>query len=36
MTDTGPTTGLELRSLIKKTGELELSLAKVAVPDPGP
>src|SRR5947207_12962125 len=31
MTDTA----LELRSLIKKTGELELSLAKVAVPEPG-
>ncbi|HTR86352.1 MAG TPA: zinc-binding dehydrogenase [Reyranella sp.] len=32
MTDTA----LELRSLIKKTGELELSLAKVAIPEPGP
>src|SRR4051794_2436512 len=30
------TTGLQLRSLIKKSGELELSLAKVDVPDPGP
>src|SRR5471032_3091214 len=30
------TTGLELRSLITKTGQLELSLAKVAIPDPGP
>ncbi len=29
-------TGLELRSLIRKSGELELSLAKVAVPEPGP
>jgi NADPH:quinone reductase-like Zn-dependent oxidoreductase len=29
-------TGLELRSLIKKTGELELSLAKVPVPEPAP
>ncbi len=28
-------TALELRSLIKKSGELELSLAKVAVPEPG-
>jgi NADPH:quinone reductase-like Zn-dependent oxidoreductase len=28
------TTGLELRSLIKKNGELELSLAKVPVPEP--
>ena len=30
------TTGLQLRSLIKKSGELELSLAKVEVPEPGP
>jgi NADPH:quinone reductase-like Zn-dependent oxidoreductase len=30
------TTGLELRSLITKTGLLELSLAKVVIPDPGP
>jgi NADPH:quinone reductase-like Zn-dependent oxidoreductase len=30
------TTGLELRSLITKTGELELSLAKVTIPEPGP
>jgi NADPH:quinone reductase-like Zn-dependent oxidoreductase len=29
-------TGLELRSLIKKSGELELSLASVPVPEPGP
>src|SRR5262245_828898 len=28
-------TGLELRSLIKKSGELELSLTKVPVPEPG-
>ncbi len=28
-------TALELRSLIRKSGELELSLAKVAVPEPG-
>ena len=27
-------TALELRSLIKKSGELELSLAKVPVPEP--
>src|SRR3981189_3471548 len=27
-------TGLQLRSLIKKTGELELSLAKAAIPEP--
>src|SRR5260370_4683918 len=31
MTDTA----LELRSLIKKSGELELSLAKAPVPEPG-
>ena len=30
------TTGLELRSLIKKSGELEISLASVPVPEPGP
>ncbi|HYW62772.1 MAG TPA: zinc-binding dehydrogenase [Bradyrhizobium sp.] len=29
-------TGLELRSLIKKSGELELSLANVPIPEPGP
>ena len=29
-------TGLELRSLITKSGQLELSLAKVAIPEPGP
>src|SRR3954467_8535006 len=28
-------TGLELRSLIKKSGELELSLASVPIPEPG-
>jgi NADPH:quinone reductase-like Zn-dependent oxidoreductase len=28
--------GLELRSLIKSSGELEISLASVAIPDPGP
>jgi NADPH:quinone reductase-like Zn-dependent oxidoreductase len=28
--------GLELRSLIKKSGELELSLASVPIPEPGP
>jgi hypothetical protein len=27
-------TGLQLRSLIKKSGELELSLVKVAIPEP--
>jgi len=30
------TTGLQLRSLIKKSGELELSLAKVEILEPGP
>ena len=29
-------TGLELRSLISKSGELTLSLAKTAIPEPGP
>ena len=29
-------TGLELRSLIKNSGELELSLASVPIPEPGP
>ena len=29
-------TGLELRSLIKKSGELEMSLASVPIPEPGP
>src|ERR1700716_2739579 len=29
-------TGLQLRSLIKKNGELELSLASVPTPEPGP
>src|SRR6201747_1394677 len=29
-------TGLELRSIIKKSGELEISLASVPVPEPGP
>ncbi len=28
--------GLQLRSLVKKSGELQLSLAKVTVPDPAP
>ena len=28
--------GLQLRSLIKKSGELELSLAEVPIPEPGP
>ena len=29
-------TGLQLRSLVKRTGELELSLVSVAVPEPAP
>src|SRR5204863_4289548 len=31
----GTTKGLQLRSLIKKSGELELSLAEVPIPEPG-
>lgn len=31
-----PTVGLQLRSLLKASGELELSLAEVEVPAPGP
>jgi NADPH:quinone reductase-like Zn-dependent oxidoreductase len=34
MSDT--TKGLQLRSLIKKSGQLELSLAEVPIPEPGP
>ena len=30
------TTGFQLRSIIKKSGELEISLASVPVPEPGP
>jgi NADPH:quinone reductase-like Zn-dependent oxidoreductase len=29
-------TALELRSKISRSGELELSLARVAIPEPGP
>lgn len=36
MTIDKPTTGLQLRTLIKKNGELELSLASVPVAEPGP
>jgi NADPH:quinone reductase-like Zn-dependent oxidoreductase len=36
MSDATPVTGLQLRSLITKSGELELSLAKVTTPEPGP
>jgi NADPH:quinone reductase len=31
-----PRTGLELRSLVRQSGELELSLVSLATPDPGP
>ncbi len=34
MSDANKTNGLELRSLIRKSGDLELSLAKVALPEP--
>jgi NADPH:quinone reductase-like Zn-dependent oxidoreductase len=34
MSDARKATGLELRSLIRKSGELELSLAKIALPEP--
>jgi len=36
MANANPGSGLQLRSLIKASGELELSLAKVDVPDPAP
>ena len=36
MSQTVPATGLQLRSLITEDGKLELSLAEVAVPEPGP
>jgi NADPH:quinone reductase-like Zn-dependent oxidoreductase len=36
MGEDGITDGLQLRSLVKKTGELELSLLRVATPAPGP
>ena len=36
MTQTLPTHGLQLRSLVRKSGELELSLARVEVAAPGP
>ncbi|HEX7758177.1 MAG TPA: zinc-binding dehydrogenase [Caulobacteraceae bacterium] len=35
MTTGNDGTGLQLRSLVKKSGELELSLARVAIPTPG-
>jgi NADPH:quinone reductase-like Zn-dependent oxidoreductase len=36
MTNTVPKTALQLRSHLKASGELEISLADVAVPEPGP
>ena len=36
MSDASKTTGLQLRSRIAKSGDLELSLAKVDMPEPGP
>lgn len=36
MSDANRISGLQLRSLISKSGDLELSLAKVEVPEPGP
>jgi NADPH2:quinone reductase len=36
MTDPIPHSALQLRSLVKSSGELELSLASVPVPEPGP
>lgn len=36
MAHTVPKTALQLRSLVKASGELELSLAEVEVPEPGP
>ena len=36
MSDANKTTGLQLRSLIAKSGDLELSLARVELPEPGP
>ncbi len=35
MTTDTPTTGLQLRSLVTSSGDLELSLARVAIPEPG-
>jgi len=36
MSNATAVTGLQLRSLIKKSGELELTLVEVAIPEPGP
>jgi NADPH:quinone reductase-like Zn-dependent oxidoreductase len=32
----GHDTGLQLRSLVKSSGELELTLVRVPIPEPGP
>jgi len=36
MSSTDARTALQLRSLVRKSGELEVSLAEVPVPEPGP
>ena len=36
MTQTTPSAGLQIRSLVKSTGELELCLISIATPTPGP
>ena len=36
MTQASPSTGLQLRSTVKKDGILELSLARVPTPEPKP
>ncbi len=36
MSSTDARTALQLRSLVKPSGELEVSLAEVPVPEPGP
>ena len=36
MSDTNKLSGLQLRSLISTEGQLELSLARIDVPEPGP
>ncbi len=36
MTSDESRTALQLRSLVKSSGDLELSLARVPVPEPGP
>ncbi len=35
MTSPTPTTALQLRSLVRSSGELEVSLQEVPVPEPG-